>query len=133
MEGGCRAVGAPLVEPVCPPDLVGLLLGAKPSRLKVPPPPLTPAGQTQYLQAVREVYRQLQASWLTPVEILQPHYGRAIASCILRRWHEQVGPRGRVLLGAAVVLLLARRQVCRSVMRSACMLWPKATRQSLTE
>ncbi|KAL4452506.1 hypothetical protein ABPG75_008168 [Micractinium tetrahymenae] len=46
-------------------------------------------GQVEYLQAVQRVYRELQASWLTPVEILQPHYGRAIANCILQRWQEQ--------------------------------------------
>ncbi|EFN53988.1 hypothetical protein CHLNCDRAFT_25175, partial [Chlorella variabilis] len=46
------------------------------------------AGQMQYLQAVQEQYRQLQASWLTPVEIFQPHYGRAVAACILHRWRQ---------------------------------------------
>lgn len=44
------------------------------------------AGQTEYLLAVKQQYQKLQASWLTPVEIFQPHYGRAFASCILQRW-----------------------------------------------
>lgn len=58
-----------------------------------PPAPLdfcSLQGQTDYLLAVQALYRQLQASWLTPVEILQPHYGRALAACILQRWREQV-------------------------------------------
>ena len=46
------------------------------------------AGQTQYLQAVQQQYKELQASWLTPVEIFQPHYGRAKAACILQRWRQ---------------------------------------------
>jgi hypothetical protein len=47
------------------------------------------AGQTEYLQAVQQQYKELQASWLTPVEIFQPHYGRAIAAYILQRWQQQ--------------------------------------------
>ena len=53
------------------------------------------AGQMQYLQAVQEQYRQLQASWLTPVEIFQPHYGRAVAACILHRWRQLVAQQAQ--------------------------------------
>ena len=49
------------------------------------------SGHTAYLQAVQSQYAALQASWLTPVEIFQPHYGRAIAACILQRWQQQLG------------------------------------------
>lgn len=52
--------------------------------------PLGPA-----LPPSQALYRELQTSWLTPVEIFQPHYGRAIASCILQRWNEQVAGRRR--------------------------------------
>ncbi|PRW05767.1 S-adenosyl-L-methionine-dependent methyltransferase [Chlorella sorokiniana] len=47
------------------------------------------AGQTEYLMAVQNLYKELQASWLTPVEIFQPHYGQAIANAVLQRWNEQ--------------------------------------------
>lgn len=55
-------------------------------------PALSPARPTEpHLEPLcwrQALYKELQASWLTPVEIFQPHYGRAIAACILGRWRQ---------------------------------------------
>ncbi len=47
----------------------------------------------------QQLYKDLQASWLTPVEIFQPHYGQAIANAVLQRWNEQVSRPGLDDLG----------------------------------
>lgn len=53
-------------------------------------------GQQQYFEAVQAAYKQLQVSWLTPVEIFSPHYGAAVANCILHM-HRQVASPGEAL------------------------------------
>lgn len=51
----------------------------------------TPAAPAPLLLLLQQLYKELQASWLTPVEIFQPHYGQAIANAVLQRWNELVG------------------------------------------
>jgi hypothetical protein len=68
------------------------------------------AGQTQYLQAVQQQYTELQASWLTPVEIFQPHYGRAIAACILQRWQQQTEAAAGAAAGGTLQQVQQERQ-----------------------
>ena len=41
-------------------------------------------GQEDYARALDARYARLSAQWLTPVEIFQPHYARAVAAHILR-------------------------------------------------
>lgn len=99
---GCREGGGPAALPLrCRLRWTGVLrtlrhataaaAAPRPSHAPATLFPLCPAGQADYLQAVRQVYLELQAAWLTPVEILQPHYGRAVAAFILHRWRQLVG------------------------------------------
>ncbi|KAK9832216.1 hypothetical protein WJX74_003267 [Apatococcus lobatus] len=40
------------------------------------------AGEAEYKRALHASYENLQESWLTPVEVFQPYYGRALAKYI---------------------------------------------------
>ena len=44
----------------------------------------------------------VQVAWLTPAEIFQPHWGRALANCILKQHDAQTGssPLDIVEIGA---------------------------------
>eukprot|EP00897_Mesotaenium_endlicherianum_P005548 jgi/Mesen1/5020/ME000025S04412 len=44
-------------------------------------------GKSEYQQLLRDLYQQHDMSWLTPVEIFQPWYGRAVAEYILQHHH----------------------------------------------
>lgn len=55
-------------------------------------------GRGAYLRHVAALYGDLQAAWLTPAEIFQPHYGRAVAEHLLaahtQRWGGGSGGSG---------------------------------------
>mmetsp|Transcript_22774 Transcript_22774/g.70750 ORF Transcript_22774/g.70750 Transcript_22774/m.70750 type:complete len:157 (-) Transcript_22774:86-556(-) len=51
-------------------------------------------GRSHYLQEVSLMYKQLDASWLTPAEIFQPWYSASIAEHILRQHAARGGQRG---------------------------------------
>lgn len=49
------------------------------------------AGEPAYRAAVRAAYDALGTAWLTPSELLTPHYGRALAQWIYRDWQQHGG------------------------------------------
>lgn len=49
------------------------------------------AGEPAYREAVRQAYDSLGNAWLTPSELLTPHYGRALAQWLLRDWQQHGG------------------------------------------
>lgn len=86
---GCAACpGSRILRPASHPAIKAL--APAPAAL-LPPLPHSCWKPTPLPQAL---YRELQVSWLTPVEIFQPHYGRAIGNAVLSRWNEQAGGAG---------------------------------------
>uniref|UniRef100_A0A1D2AF11 Protein arginine methyltransferase NDUFAF7 n=1 Tax=Auxenochlorella protothecoides TaxID=3075 RepID=A0A1D2AF11_AUXPR len=62
-----------------------------------PPAPIDFASlgnELAYFNRVQALYTSLQVSWLTPVEIFQPHYGAAVAECVAARWRRAGAPGG---------------------------------------
>eukprot|EP00241_Pyramimonas_parkeae_P001559 CAMPEP_0114269190 /NCGR_PEP_ID=MMETSP0058-20121206/26452_1 /TAXON_ID=36894 /ORGANISM="Pyramimonas parkeae, CCMP726" /LENGTH=470 /DNA_ID=CAMNT_0001387603 /DNA_START=70 /DNA_END=1483 /DNA_ORIENTATION=+ len=73
---------------------------SKPISVGVLPQPLqftTMQGRSEYTRTLGQIYHDLAASWLTPVEIFRPWYARALAQYILeqhaaRKADHQEGP-----------------------------------------
>lgn len=60
-----------------------------------PPAPIDFASlgnEIAYFNHVQALYASLQVSWLTPVEIFQPHYGAAIGRFVAERWQRLGSP-----------------------------------------
>jgi SAM-dependent MidA family methyltransferase len=57
----------------------------------------TMLGKSGYEFKIRELYRSTGSSWLTPVEIFQPHYGEGIARYIVADFQKRRGVSGSKL------------------------------------
>lgn len=52
------------------------------------------AGQSEYTRRIGQLYVELSASWLTPVEIFRPWYAQALARYMLRQHQERCFAQG---------------------------------------
>ncbi|KAL3143873.1 hypothetical protein ABBQ32_003691 [Trebouxia sp. C0010 RCD-2024] len=81
------------------------------------------SGQQAYLQHLRLWYDTLKVSWLTPAEIFQPHYGRAIATSITKK-HPEKQPLNIIEVGGG------SGRLAKDILDSLQQYWPSCYRHT---